>query len=319
MRIEQLEYLAAVTRFGSLRRASERLHLSQPAISEAVRKLERELGVTLLDRHRSGARISLAGRELLQPIVDVLESIERLKAAAGDQLATRRMLRIGTVNAGTASLLLPALRAFQAAHGGATVEVRNLQQDEIHVSLGEGTLDLGLVNLLDGDDVPPELEPTPLLVGRPVAVLPPGHPLTSRAQVAADDLRAERFVAMRSGYLMHRFAHRLFGSDLPAAWHSTDGAEMGKMMVAEGIGLTVLPDYSVLGDPLHRAGLLVTRPLAGDTTLVRMTALHRRQARVLPAVTQMLSHLREQARASGGATPTDARGVGTSPDRCGTG
>src|SRR4051794_32370456 len=45
MRIEQLEYLAAVTRYGSLRRASDQLHVSQPAISEAIRKLERELGV----------------------------------------------------------------------------------------------------------------------------------------------------------------------------------------------------------------------------------------------------------------------------------
>lgn len=295
MRIEQLEYLAAVTRYGSLRRASERLHISQPAISEAIRKLERELGVTLLDRHRSGARISLAGRELLQPIVDVLESVERLKAAAGDQLAARRLLRIGTVNAGTAGLVLPAIRAYQATHRSAAVEIRNLQQDEIHVALAEGTLDLGLVNLLDGDDIPPDLEVTPLLSGRPAAVLPAGHPLAAKAVVTADDLRAERFVAMRAGYLMYRFAHRLFGSDLPASWHSTDGAEMGKMMVAEGIGLTVLPDYSVLGDPLEQAGIIVARPLEGNT-VITMTALHRRAARVLPAVTQLLHHLRELAR-----------------------
>ena len=53
MRIEQLEYLLAVTRHGSLRRASEKLHISQPSLSEALSKLERELGVTLLDRRRS--------------------------------------------------------------------------------------------------------------------------------------------------------------------------------------------------------------------------------------------------------------------------
>ncbi|MFF5234939.1 LysR family transcriptional regulator [Dactylosporangium sp. NPDC000521] len=296
MRIEQLTYLAAVTRHGSLRRASEELHVSQPALSEAIRKLEHELGVRLLDRRRSGARISAAGQELLQPIVDVLEAVDRLKAAAGDQRTTRRMLRIGTVNAGTAALVLPAVRAFQAADSAAVVEVRNLQQDEIHVSLAEGTLDLGLVNLLDGDDVPPDLEATPLLTGRPAAVLPAGHPLAAGTDVSVDDLRGERFVAMRAGYLMYRFAHRLFGADLPARWHSTDGAEMGKMMVAEGIGLTVLPDYSVHGDPLERAGLIVTRPLRGDTTVVTMAALHRRQLRVPPAVVEILSHLRARAR-----------------------
>jgi DNA-binding transcriptional LysR family regulator len=168
MRIEQLEYIAAVNRHGSLRRAGEQLHVSQAALSEAIRKLEHELGVTLLDRHRSGARISAAGVELLQPIDDVLESVARLRAAAGDGLATRRQLRIGTVNAGTATLVLPAVRALQTQHPGSTVEIHNLQQHDIQLRLTEGTLDLGLVNLLDGDDVPPELESVTLLVGRPV-------------------------------------------------------------------------------------------------------------------------------------------------------
>ncbi len=296
MRIEQLEYIAAVTRFGSLRRASEQLHVSQPALSEAISKLERELGVTLLDRRRSGARISAAGREILQPIVDVLESVGRLRAAAGDQLASRRQLRIGTVNAGTASLVLPAVRAFQTQHPGSTVEIRNLQQDDIEISLAEGALDLGLINLLDGDDVPPELDFTNLLSGRPVAVIPAAHPLAQAAEVTVDDLRGERFVAMRSGYIMYRFAHRLFGSRLPAEWHSTDGAEMGKMMVAEGIGLTVLPDYSVIGDPLERAGLISARPIADDPTTVTMVALHRRQARVPTVVRDLLGHLLTRAR-----------------------
>lgn len=85
MRIEQLEYVAAVTQHGSLRRASEHLHISQPALSEAVSKLERELGVMLLDRRRSGARISRHGLELLPHLVEVLEAIDRLKVAASDQ------------------------------------------------------------------------------------------------------------------------------------------------------------------------------------------------------------------------------------------
>jgi DNA-binding transcriptional LysR family regulator len=179
MRIAQPEYIVAVSRHGSLRRASEELHLSQPALSEAIRNLERELRVTLLDRHRSGAKVSLAGRELLAPMVDVLESVNRLRAAAGDQLATRRLLRIGTVNAGTAGLVLPAMRSFQDQYPTSTVEMRTLQQGEIEDGLAEGTLDLGLVNLLDGDDIPPGLESTLLLKGRPVVVLPCATPPTA--------------------------------------------------------------------------------------------------------------------------------------------
>jgi len=327
MRIEQLEYLTAVSRHGSLRRASEQLHVSQPALSEAIRNLERELGVTLLDRHRSGAKISLAGRDLLQPMVEVLESVARLRAAAGDRLATRRLLRIGTVNAGTAGLVLPAVRAFQAQHSASTVEIRNLQHDDIQASLAEGTLDIGLVNMLDGDDVPPELELIPLLTGRPVAVIPASHPLAERIEVTADELRAQRFVAMRTGYLMHRFVHRLFGSDLPAGWHSADGAEMGKMMVAEGIGITVLPSYSVRGDPLERAGLIVARPIAGDRTTVTMAALRRRQTRITPIVRDMIQHFRDHAgrpaalasRSPAGARRKPGSGAGAGSDRAAEG
>lgn len=295
MRIEQLEYLVAVSKHGSLRRASEHLHVSQPALSEAISKLERELGVALLDRRRSGAQVSQAGRELLQPIVEVLDSVARLRAAAGAELSARRLLRLGTVNAATVTLLLPALRAFQAEHPSSTVEVRNLQQDDIYLQLIEGRLDVGLVNLLEGDDIPPELEPTPLLCGRPVAVLPAGHPLTEGTEVSADQLRAEHFVAMRAGYLMHRFAHRLFGADLPVEWYSADGAEMGKIMVAQGIGIALLPDYSVHGDPLERAGLIVRRPIADDHTAVTMTAVRRRQVRWPAVVRDIIRHLQLSA------------------------
>ena len=51
---------------------------------------------------------------------------------------------------------------------------------------------------------------------------------------------------------MYRFAHRLFAGALPADEYTTDGAEMGKAMVAEGLGISILPDYSISADPLVR-------------------------------------------------------------------
>ncbi|MCX6400846.1 MAG: LysR family transcriptional regulator [Propionibacteriales bacterium] len=276
MRIEQLEYLSAVTQHGSLRRASEKLHLSQPALSEALTKLERELRVTLLDRRRSGARISREGRELLPYMTEVLAAVDRLRVAAGDQRTDTRVIRVGTVHAATSTLLVPAVKAFQERHPGTTVEVLTLQQAQIDEALAEGTLDLGLVNVLDGDDAPIGLDGIDLLVGRPVAVLPAGHELTARPKVTIDELRLERFVMMRAGYVMHRYVHRAFGPEVPPAAHSTDGAEMGKALVAEGIGVTVLPDYSVHGDPLHRVGLIETRPIVGEQTFVTLQLRQRK-------------------------------------------
>ncbi|MDO9456850.1 LysR family transcriptional regulator [Nocardioides sp.] len=301
MRIEQLEYIAAVTQHGSLRRASERLHISQPALSEAVSKLERELGVMLLDRRRSGARISREGRELLQHMVEVLEAVDRLKVAAGDRGAEARQVRVGTVNAATTTLLVPAVTQLQALHPETNLELLTMQQAEIEQGLLEGSLDLGLVNVLGGDDPPVDLVGTDLLHGRPVVVLPADHPLTAQQLITAEDLRAERFIAMRAGYLMHRFAHRIFGAQMPTTCHSTDGAEMGKTLVAEGLGLTLLPDYSVIGDPLERAGLITTRPIAGDQTVVTLVLRQRASAgppaplQVRALRTALLARAREYA------------------------
>ena len=73
---------------------------------------------------------------------------------------------------------------------------------------------------------------------------------------------------------MHRFAHRLFDDAMPATTYATDGAEMGKAMVAEGLGLSILPDYSVSADPLVTAGVITTRPIRGrpDDRLVAHAA-----------------------------------------------
>ncbi|MCQ4079282.1 LysR family transcriptional regulator [Streptomyces sp. RB6PN25] len=276
MRIEQLEYIEAITRLGSLRRAAGELHLSPPALSETVRNLERELGVELLDRRRSVAKISDEGRELLPHITGVLEAVDRLRRAAHEHHHTTRMLRLGTVNAATVPLLVPAIREFRAAHPMTQVEVVASQQAEIHQSLLDGSFDLGLVNYLRGDDFPPELQTTELLRGRPIACVRPDSPLAALEVLGVDDLLREPLVVMRSGYVMHRFVHRLLQGRSPSFSYSTDGAEMGKLMVAEGLGVTVLPDFSVRDDPLERSGAITYRPMADDSTEVLMVIQYRR-------------------------------------------
>ncbi|GAB2842583.1 LysR family transcriptional regulator [Actinocorallia aurea] len=295
MRIEQLEYLAAVTRLGSLRRAAQELHVSQPALSETIRNLERELSVTLLDRKRSGASISGDGRELLPYITGVLEAVDRLNRAAHQQHQSNRMVRLGTVNAATVSLLAPAVRAFRAAHPETRVEVMPAQQADIHRSLLEGALDLGLVNVLEGDDPPHDLDSTLLLRGKVVACVRADSPLASLDALTTDDLLTEPLIVMRAGYLMHRYVHRLYDGRVPFAY-STDGAEMGKLMVAEGMGVTLLPDYSVIGDPLERLGAITTRPLALPPTEVRLLLQGRPSPRLPSAVRDLHRHLTHHAR-----------------------
>jgi DNA-binding transcriptional LysR family regulator len=133
------------------------------------------------------------------------------------------------------------------------------------------------------------------LTGRPVACLPSDHPLATQQTVTVADLRGQPFVAMRPGYLMHRFAQRLFEGRLPDGVLWTDGAEMGKLMVAQGLGVTVLPDYSLCADPLTSSGLITTRRIADDETGVRLLLLVR-DGVVSPVLHALQAALVAQAR-----------------------
>ena len=276
MRIEQLEHLAAVARAGSFRRAAEQLHISQPALSSSVRSLEKELGVDILERGRHGARVSDPGRDLLPHLLTVLDSYDALRQAASSEHAGTRLIRLGTVSTAATPLLTPAIRQLRERHPATQVEVVAAQQAGIAQGLLDGSIDLGLVNFLEGDDLPTELHATPLLRGRPVICMRPDSPLADYAGVRVSELRAEPLIAMRPGYVMHRFLHRLLRDRVPVFACAADGAEMGKLMVAEGLGVTILPDFSVIGDPLERSGRITWRPLADDHTSVRLVILRAR-------------------------------------------
>jgi len=311
MRIEQLEYVEAITRHGSLRRASEALHISQPAMSEAIIRLERELGVTLLDRRRTGARISRRGRDLLPHLTDAIEAVQRLRSSAREQTTAARVVHVGTVQAASSTLLIPAVRAFRAANPAATVELRNMQQSEIFTEIAAGGLDIGLVNLLEGDDVPPDIQRSELIHGVPVAVLPADHPLAVRTTLTPDDLRAEPFVEMRPGYLMNRFAHRWFGPAMPPVSYTADGAELGKALVAQGTGFTLLPDFTVMGHPLEQSGVLTYRPIEGTVPTVTLVACLRKGVQqpetVRALVTALLRRAREYVRSTPATPSTDVQ------------
>jgi len=283
MRLEQLEYITAIAKFGSFRRAAEELHMTQPALSESVRNLERELGLTMVDRHRSGATMSTTGSELMPHMLEVVEAVDRFRSAAGDQRNGSRIVHLGTVAAATVPLLSPTIREFRETHPSTRVEVMTAQQALIHQSLLEGGMDLGLVNYLDGDDMPPEFDTVELLRGTPVACIRRDSPLAARESVSIEELAAEPLIAMRSGYVMHRYVHRLLEGRSPMFSFAADGAEMGKLMVASGLGTAVLPDYSVIGDPLEQRGAITSRPIEGDETIVRLVIQRRLSGTPTPA------------------------------------
>jgi len=310
VRIEQLEYLVEVARLGSFRRAAEAMHISQPALSESIRSLERELGVELLERGRHGARVRDAVQDLLPRILTVLDSVDLLRQEAGVQHRKVRILRVATVNAALAPLVVPAIRRFRESHPSTQVEVVAAQQQRINQGLLEGGLDLGLVNYLTGDDLPPELQTAVLLHGRPVVCMHHDSPLAARDAIGASDLGSVPFIAMRPGYVMHRYIHRLPAGAVPEFSYFADGAEMAKLMVAEGLGITVLPEFSVAGDPLERRGLITWRPITGDRTEVRLVIQRGRSHAATRPVRDLHRIFVERAQAFHSSRPSGAGKTG---------
>lgn len=129
---------------------------------------------------------------------------------------------------------------------------------------------------MHGDDVAPDLETIELRRGSAVVCCRRDHRFAAMDVVPVDLLFEGPFVAMRPGYLMHRYIHRLVGDRPIRLGYFADGAEMGKLMVAQGLGVTVLPDYSVVADPLEKNGTLVIRPLDTDDAAVVLVAQRRR-------------------------------------------
>jgi DNA-binding transcriptional LysR family regulator len=229
-------------------------------------------------------------------MTQILEAVDQLRQAVGDQTLMSRNLRIGTVNTANSTLLVPAVQDFRLRNPSTAVEIVASRQNEIQQRLSEGSLDLGLVNALPGDDVPAQLSFRELLHGRPVVCLRADHPLARLESVSIDQLRDGPFIAMRAGYLMHRF-HPPAVRGTPAAdgvLHRRGGD--GKGDGRGGLGVTMLPDYSVADDPLCAAGVLTYRPIVGDQTAVTVLMVARNVTLASPTLRAMQSMLLERAR-----------------------
>ncbi len=121
-------------------------------------------------------------------------------------------------------------------------------------------------------------------------------PLAKLDAIAVDDLLSVPLILMRAGYLMHRLLHRLLGGRTPSVSYSTDGGEMGKLMVAEGLGATVLPDFSLVDDPLERGGQITWRPLRDADTEVWLVIRRMRSGSHPRAARNLHSMFVERAR-----------------------
>ena len=175
MDIRQLRYFLAVAEHRHFTRAAQASFVSQPALSQRVRALERELGAPLFDRLAGGVELTTAGRVLRGYAERILRELENAKVAVEEVTGTvRGELSVSTVHTANLALVVDVLARFRQAHPGVAVRIHEEPSAGVVESVLSGRVNLGIAYLPAAHDA---LESTPLYEEELVLVVPEGHAL----------------------------------------------------------------------------------------------------------------------------------------------
>lgn len=251
MDLRQLRYFVAVYEDGHFGRAAERVHISQPALSQQIRRLEAELGITLFER-QGGIRPTPPALTLYRHALSLLDGLQQARHETLAAAGVPARLHLGvlqTVNAGW----MPGLLARLAAEAPQlSLVVEELAGEAVERGLLAGELDLGI------GFIPPRspgLLTHELLRDRFHAVLPAGHRLAGLDAIPAALAAAEPAVLLPPGFitrdLWEQTLDRLHLKPRVAAEMNRISAILAA--VRQGVGISVLPAYA--RDSLGGAGL----------------------------------------------------------------
>jgi DNA-binding transcriptional LysR family regulator len=191
--LRQLRYFVAVAEELHFRRAAERLHISQPPLSQQIRALEEELGFALLVRTRRRVELTPAGAAFLRDARALLTELDAAVATARriDAGQTGR-LRITFVGSALLSIVPGTVERFRRSRPGVELELHERATVDQLRAVRAGVADVGLVRPPIEDDG--ELRTATVLRERTVAALPAGHPLAAARRLALRRLAAEPLV-----------------------------------------------------------------------------------------------------------------------------
>ncbi len=261
MTLTELRYIVVLADELNIGRAATRCHVSQPALSIALRKLEDELGLVLFERTKNKMSVSDAGLAIVAQARLALNTLADIKALAD----AGRDQRSGPIRLGTLTTLgpymLPQLLAYTGQQFPAMpVHVQEDNLQALRLRLRQGLVDAILVSLPFSE---PETVVQPLFDEPLWALVPLGHPLARRAVLEVHDLAAQPLLLMAQGHCLREQVLALCpwvkGQQEVAVANSL---EMLRYLVAAGQGVAVVPRSAV--DPaVCRANQVVALPLQG--------------------------------------------------------
>ena len=240
MDLAELQVFLAVATERSFSRAATRLHRTQPAVSQAIKRLEEELDERLFDRSSKDGRLTEAGEILL----DYAQRLTRLKDEAEGAVRELQDLRRGRVligaNEGAVHVLLPVIQRFRRDHPLAQVEVRRVPARQMAREVLSRSLDFGVLTF------PPRergLQSLALAEDELVMLISPAHPLAGRPRITMEEFGRETVIAHNEASparerVLRLYEQRHTSINIQIGLPSLDGI---KRAVEMGLGVALLP------------------------------------------------------------------------------
>ena len=273
MELGELKVFVTVATEHSFSRAAIKLCRTQPAVSQAVRRLEEDLGELLFDRSTKSAKLTQAGDALLPEAIQLLRMADEAVATVR-QLSQRdrAVLRIGG-DEPDAHILLPALSTFLLQQPHLSVEFRRVADLDVLAEVGAGTIDIGITTR---ERVPAPLcsVPVPVLSTGFCVLLPKSHPFASWPELPVTVLHSERLVTLAGLPLPESVTMRATDDAAPptGVFVVMPGLDSLKHAVANGLGIGIVPRAAV--SSLTPAGL-VAIPLPAARAASARTLVYR--------------------------------------------
>src|ERR1700704_1799660 len=187
-----LKMFLAVAHEHSFSRAAAKVHRTQPAVSQAVRRLEKDLGEELFDRSSKHGTLTEAGRVLQNYGQRLVRLAEESESAVRELRDLRRGRVLIGANEAAVHTLLPVIAGFRARYPDIAADVRRVPARQIAVEVQQGSLDFGALTFHPAEA---GLLEVPVGSDELVLLVPPAHALAGRRQVTMEQLATEPVVA----------------------------------------------------------------------------------------------------------------------------
>jgi DNA-binding transcriptional LysR family regulator len=269
MTFSQLEIFVVVAELRGFTLAAQQLGISQSAVSHALKKLEEDLGVSLIERNKSQVELTVAGVRLLPRVREILGLSETIRQESADMQGLQLgSLRIGSFGPTSSLRLLPEiLDAYRKKFPNIEVRIDEGNDQQVVQWLQERRVDVGFVVLPDE-----RLDTFELIEDQIVALIPKAHPLAKKDKIELQDLCCIPFILTEAGSA--QLIYKLFAAEdlIPDIRYRTTQLMSTIALVAKGEGVALVAELA-LPQALATDGYVV-RQLANQCKRMVGLALH---------------------------------------------